>query len=78
MLEGLVLHRLASYPPPRKKTRSTPAEEAGAPKNWRAILASAGHLAALSFHHASRSRFMSSYGDCALCVGTVRADYDDA
>ena len=39
--------------PAAEKTRSTPAEEAGAAKYCLTILASAGHFVSLAFHHAS-------------------------
>ena len=41
--------------PAAEKTRSTPAEEAGAAKYCLTILASAGHFVSLAFHHASTS-----------------------
>ena len=60
--------------PPRENMRSTPADDAGRPRNWRAILASAGgpsgrpvagsaaRLWSRAFHHASTStsRFPSA------------------
>ena len=50
------LRRSECILPAAEKTRSTPAEEAGAAKYCLAILDSAGHVASLTFHHLSRSK----------------------
>ena len=76
MLEGAVLLGLAQVVvcilPAAEKTRSTPAEEAGAARYCLTIFASIGHLLSLAFHHASTSTSMSgSSGSARLLLELV-------
>ena len=59
-MESLIDFRSSScILPDAEKTRSTPADEAGAARYCLTYFASVGHLVSLSFHHTRRSRSVS-------------------